>query len=51
MRIVGLSVNADGDNRRAILRAGAETLVSKGAGLDELYDAMLQALSVTSRPL
>jgi CheY-like chemotaxis protein/anti-sigma regulatory factor (Ser/Thr protein kinase) len=45
MKIVGLSVNADGDNEEAMLRAGAETLLSKVAALDELYRAIRQALS------
>jgi signal transduction histidine kinase/CheY-like chemotaxis protein len=45
MKIVGLSVNADDDTRRAMLHAGAETLLTKGAALDELYRAIQQSLS------
>jgi signal transduction histidine kinase len=44
MKIVALSVNADGDSEGAVLRAGAETLLSKGAPLDELYRAIQEAL-------
>ena len=45
MKIVALSLNADGDNEGAMVRAGAETLLSKAAALDELYRAIRQALS------
>jgi CheY-like chemotaxis protein len=45
MKVVALSVNADADNERVMLRAGAETLLSKGAALDELYRAIRQTLS------
>jgi DNA-binding NarL/FixJ family response regulator len=45
MKIIGLSVKADDDNKTAMLRAGAETLLSKAAALDELYRAIRQALS------
>jgi len=44
-KIVALSVNADGDNEGAMRRAGAETLLSKEAALDELYRAIRHALS------
>jgi signal transduction histidine kinase/ActR/RegA family two-component response regulator len=45
MKVVALSVNADGDTEGAVLRAGAETLLSKEAALVELYRAIRQALS------
>ena len=45
MKIVGLSVNADDDAKIAMLHAGAEALLTKGAALDELYRAIRQALS------
>jgi CheY-like chemotaxis protein len=45
VKIIGLSVNADDDNKTAMLRAGAETLLSKAAALDELYRAIRQTLS------
>jgi DNA-binding NarL/FixJ family response regulator len=45
MKVVTLSVNADADNKGAMLRAGAETLLSKEAALDELYRAIRHALS------
>jgi two-component system response regulator DegU len=45
MKVIAVSVNADDDNRTAMLRAGAETLLSKAAALDELYQAIQQALS------
>jgi DNA-binding NarL/FixJ family response regulator len=45
MKVVALSVNADGDTEGAVLGAGAETLLSKEAALVELYRAIRQALS------
>ena len=45
IKIVALSVNAEGDSEEVIVRAGAETLLWKGAALDELYRAIRQALS------
>jgi len=43
MKIVALSINADGASKRAVLSAGAETLLSKGAATDVLYRAIRQA--------
>lgn len=44
MVIVGLSVNADRGNRDAMIRAGATTLLTKEAPVEELYQAIYQAL-------
>lgn len=44
MAIVGLSVNADRGNRDAMLQAGATTLLTKEAPVEELYQAIHQAL-------
>jgi DNA-binding NarL/FixJ family response regulator len=44
VKIIALSVNADAGFEGVVLRAGAETLLSKGAALDELYRAIRQAL-------
>lgn len=42
--IVGLSVNADRGNREAMIQAGAATLLTKEAPVEELYDAIHHAL-------
>jgi DNA-binding NarL/FixJ family response regulator len=42
--IVGLSVNADKGNREAMIQAGAATLLTKEAPVEELYHAIHQAL-------
>jgi CheY-like chemotaxis protein len=44
MVIVGLSVNADRRNREAMIKAGAATLLTKEAPVEELYQAIRQAL-------
>lgn len=44
VRIIGLSVNADGDNRTAMLQAGASLLLTKEAAVEHLYDAIQQAV-------
>lgn len=48
MVIVGLSVNADRRNREAMLQAGAATLLTKEAPVEELYQAIRQALKAYS---
>jgi DNA-binding NarL/FixJ family response regulator len=48
MAIVGLSVNADTGNREAIIQAGAATLLTKEAPMEELYHAIQSA--ATSLP-
>jgi PAS domain S-box-containing protein len=50
MAIVGLSVNADRGNRDAMVRAGASTLLTKEAPVEELYQAVHSAVkSPTTR--
>jgi DNA-binding NarL/FixJ family response regulator len=41
VRVVGLSMHLD-DYRREMLAAGATAVVSKGAVVDELYDAIMR---------
>ncbi len=48
MAIVGLSVNADRGNRDAMIQAGAATLLTKEAPVEELYQVIHSA--VKSRP-
>ncbi len=45
--VVGLSVNADGSNRAAMLAAGASSLLTKEAAVDRLYGAIQDALKVS----
>jgi PAS domain S-box-containing protein len=45
MKIVGLSVNADSAAIRDMLSAGGEKLLTKGAALNELYQAIRETLS------
>lgn len=45
MAIVGLSVNADRGNRDAMIQAGAATLLTKEAPVEELYRAIHAAAS------
>lgn len=42
--IVGLSVNAEGENQRAMLKAGAAMLLTKEAAVEELHAAILKVL-------
>lgn len=42
--IVGLSVNAEGENQRAMLEAGAAILLTKEAAVEELHAAILKVL-------
>jgi signal transduction histidine kinase len=42
--IVGLSVNAEGENQRAMLQAGAAMLLTKEAAVEELHAAILKVL-------
>ena len=44
--VVGLSVNADGDYRRAMIKAGATAVLSKVSGITQLRDEII--LSVRS---
>ena len=42
--VIGLSVQAGGENEEAMRKAGATILLTKEAAVDELYQAILQAL-------
>ncbi|WHZ27709.1 MAG: Chemotaxis protein methyltransferase CheR [Nitrospira sp.] len=42
--VIGLSVNADDDNYRAMTRAGAATLLTKEAAVEQIYETMLAIL-------
>jgi len=46
-KVIGLSVNAQGSNHEAMLRAGAELLLTKEAAVDALYEAIQKTLSHT----
>lgn len=48
IKVIGLSVNADGHNQRAMLQAGADLLLTKEAAVEELHRAMLRALGRAS---
>ncbi len=39
--IIGLSVNAEGENQEAMKRAGAVRIMTKEAAAEDLYDAIL----------
>jgi len=45
--VIGLSVNAGGDNQTAMLKAGAAVLLTKEAAVEQLYGAIKE--TVTSR--
>ena len=47
--VIGLSVNADGNNQAAMLRAGASSFLTKEAAVDQLYDVIQQAVRQSSR--
>ena len=38
--VIGLSVNADGKNREAMMKAGANVLLSKEAAIDQLHETI-----------
>jgi hypothetical protein len=42
--VIGLSVNAGDDNHRAMTEAGAATLLTKEAAVEQLYEMMLAIL-------
>lgn len=44
VQVIGLSVNAEGDNQDAMLRAGAQVLLTKEAAVEQLYGAILDAV-------
>jgi PAS domain S-box-containing protein len=43
--ILGLSVNTGGDNKEAMLKAGASRLLNKESAVEQLYDAIHDAVS------
>ncbi len=43
--VIGLSVNASGENQHAMKTAGAAVLLTKEAAVDDLYQTILQAFS------
>ncbi|HRI37243.1 MAG TPA: response regulator [Nitrospira sp.] len=43
--VIGLSVNADGENQDAMKRAGAVHLMTKEAAVEELHDAIVEAVT------
>ncbi len=47
--IVGLSVNAAGENQEAMERAGAARLMTKEAAVEQLYDVIQDAVRQTGR--
>ena len=45
MIVVGISVNADDEHRNAMINAGAVSLISKEAPIDQLHEAIVGAVS------
>lgn len=45
LKVIGLSVNADEPNQKAMRQAGAALLLTKEAAVDDLYRAIRQALA------
>lgn len=45
--VVGISVNAEDDNRNAMLRAGAARLLTKEQAVEQLHDAIVQEVRHT----
>ncbi len=48
--VIGLSVNADGKNREAMMKAGATLLLSKEAAIDQLHETIHAAAHDHSMP-
>ena len=44
--VIGLSVNAGGDNQTAMLKAGAAALLTKEAAVEQLYGAIQEAVAL-----
>jgi PAS domain S-box-containing protein len=44
IRVIGLSVNADGDNQSAMVKAGASTLLTKEVAVEQLYGVIQEAV-------
>ena len=49
--VIGLSVNANNENERSMLRAGAFMLLSKETGVEELYKAIRSAVQIQKEQL
>jgi DNA-binding NarL/FixJ family response regulator len=50
IKVIGLSVNADGPNQAAMLQAGATRMVTKEAAVDELHRAIQSSIAVAESP-
>lgn len=48
--VVGISVNAEDDNRNAMMRAGAARLLTKEQAVEQLHDAIVQEVRHTDLP-
>jgi DNA-binding NarL/FixJ family response regulator len=48
--VVGISVNAEDDNRMAMLRAGAARLLTKEQAVEQLHDAIVLEVRHTDSP-
>lgn len=46
--VIGLSVNAGGDNQAAMLKAGARQLLTKEAAVEQLYGAIKRAVGLST---
>jgi CheY-like chemotaxis protein len=46
--VIGISVNAEDDNSTAMRRAGAATVLPKESAVDQLHDAIIQAVSISA---
>jgi CheY-like chemotaxis protein len=47
--VVGLSVNASDQNRQAMTAAGATTLITKEAAVEQLYEEIKESVNNRSR--
>jgi DNA-binding NarL/FixJ family response regulator len=48
--VIGLSVNAGAENQEAMTRAGASVLITKEAAVQELHQAICDAVKEQIRP-
>lgn len=46
--VIGISVNAEDDNSNAMRRAGAATVFLKESAVDQLHDAIIQAVNISA---
>lgn len=47
LHVIGLSINAGADNREAIMKAGAQVLITKEAAVEQLYGVIQSAVKET----